>query len=237
MRRLLIIFSALLFFMVSCSDGPTYSQNYVTVTTFEYTGVDYEKEFGSDSTFYDAKNGLGLGWGDLVFHHKVAVGGIFQGGFVLSYMKAPGFDEKPADYVTSPYRVAGSFVSSTNRTYAVFCQTYDTEMPQHDVTFLSSKYGTCAPKYCWVNNSEAVYEALKQNGGSLTLKATGYLGDELTGTSEMKLAADTVVYNWTRFDLTPLGNIDAIDFELKTEELIPMNFCLDELSADIKIEY
>lgn len=236
MHKLFFILASFACLLASCSDGPSYSQSYVAVSTFEYS-VDYEKEFGSDSTYYDAKNGIGLAWGDLVFHHKVAVGGIFQGGFMLSYMKAPGFDEKPEGYQVSPYRVAGSYVSATNKTYAVFTQSSDAEMPEHDIVFLSSKYGTCLPKHCWVNNSEAVYEELKANGGSLTLKATGYLNKEITGTSEIKLAADTVVYNWTRFNLAPLGNVDAIDFELKSDKQIPMRFCLDEFTADIKIEY
>lgn len=237
MRKLIFIIAALTFLASSCSDGPTYSQQYVIVSTFEYTDTDYEKVFGSDSTYFDATNGIGLSWGDLAFYHKVEIGGFFQGGFMLSYMKSAGFGEKPEGYTPSPYRVAGNYSSKTNRTYAVFCQEASPMMPTHDVVFLSSKYGTCTPRHCWVNNSEAVYEALKENGGSLTLKATGYLGDDVTGTAEIKLAADTVMYNWTRFNLAPLGVVDAVDFELQTTAQIPMRFCMDEFTADIKIEY
>lgn len=237
MRKLLFILAAVSLLAASCSDGPTYSQQYIAVATFEYTGEDYATVFGSDSTYYDAKNGIALGWGDLAFCHKVDVSGGFQGGFLLSYMRSPGFDEKPEGYVVSQYRAAGAYYSQKNRTYAVFNQESSSQMPEHDVLFLSSKYGTCSPKYCWVNNSEAVYEELVRNGGILTLKATGYLDKEITGTAEIKLAADTVMYNWTKFNLAPLGSVDAVDFELQSSGQIPMRFCMDEFSADIRIEY
>jgi hypothetical protein len=206
------------------------------------TSLDYLKEFAKDSTFYDAKNGLALGWGDLGFFHKVSdIDKSFQGGWKLSYQRPVGLSrdvEKPADYLPSNYRSMGPHTGNSNKTYAVFCQNMDPAgMPKRDVEFLSSQYGTCFPIQCWVNNSEAVYEELVRNGGTLTLKATGYLDKEITGTAEIKLAADTVMYNWTKFNLAPLGSVDAVDFELQSSGQIPMRFCMDEFSADIRIEY
>lgn len=235
MRKLIFIISTLLLVAASCSDGPTYYQEYVVVTTFEYSGTDYSKTFGEDSTYFESTNGIGLSWGDLAFYHKVSSDKEFRGGFQLSYLKPSAAFEKPEGYTPNPYRAAGPVVSQTNRTYAVFSQT--AEMPDHDIAFLSSAYGKCVPEYCWVNNCEAAYEVLKQTGENMTLTAKGYLGDQLTGTAEIKLAADTVMYNWTKFNLKPLGEIDHIDFELTAGPSVPQHFCLDELKADIVIQY
>jgi hypothetical protein len=248
MKKILIVISALAL-AFSCSPGPSYSTQYTAVTTFEYDvqyGVDYLKEFAKDSTFYDAKNGLALGWGDLGFFHKVSdIDKSFQGGWKLSYQRPVGLSrdvEKPADYLPSNYRSMGPHTGNSNKTYAVFCQNMDPAgMPKRDVEFLSSQYGTCFPIQCWVNNSEAVYEAVKksfQPGDRLVLKAIGYLGGVKTDEVSIQMAAaDTVMYNWSKLDLSKLGSVDAIDFELtSTKGGIPMYFCMDELSAKIAIE-
>ena len=248
MKKILVVILAAAF-AFSCKPGPSYSTQYTAVTTFEYDaeyGVDYLKEFAKDSTFYDAQNGLALGWGDLGFFHKVSeIDKSFQGGWKHSYQRPVGDGrdaEKPAGYVPSNYRSMGPHTGSSNKTYAVFCQNEDpTGMPERDVKFMSAQYGTCTPSQCWVNNSEAVYEAVKQSFGAsdrLVLKATGYLGGVKTDEVSIQMAAaDTIMYNWSKLDLTKLGNVDAIDFELtSTKGDIPMYFCMDELSARIAIE-
>lgn len=248
MKRFFIVLLTAVF-AFSCSMGPSYSTQYTEVTTFEYDamyGVDYSKTFSSDSTFYDSEKGVALGWGDLAFYHKVSTfDKAFLGGWKLSYQRPVGNGrdaENPDGYIPSKFRAMGSHYGTSNRTYAVFCQSSNqSEMPENDVKFLAPQYGTCVPIQCWVNNSEAVYESVKRNfqaGDQLKLTAIGYLGGKETGRAELQMAAaDTVVYNWTKLDLSKLGSVDAIDFELTSNRTgIPMTFCMDELSAKIAIE-
>lgn len=241
MKKSLLFIVAAMFLAASCMNKSTFTQKYVAVTTFDYSGVNYAEVFGSDSTYYDATNGIGLAWDDLVFYHKVE-SGIFQGGFMLSYLKAAGTDEKPEDYVPNNHKVAGTPFQTRN-VYAVFQQNpySSSSMPKHDIQFMAAAYGTCTLTQCWVNNTDAVYEAAKKSlksGESLKLVATGFLNETVTGTAEIVLAADTTMYNWTKFDLSKLGTVDAVDFDLVcSNPAIPTYFCLDELTANIDIEY
>jgi hypothetical protein len=115
------------------------------------------------------------------------------------------------------------------------------DMPERDITFLSKQYGTCTVKHCWINNTEEVYEAAKsfETGDKLVLTATGYLNGVMTGEAQINLALpDTTIYNWTKFNLEKLGDVDAIDFELYTSRTdIPTSFCLDELNVSVNITY
>ena len=225
---------------VSCAEG-TYSTEYVLCSTFEYSNIDYDAVFGSDSTFFDDQNKVGIGWGDIAFQHKVSESDAqFKGGFMLSYLKASGMDEKPEDFVSNRYRVAGPVVKGAEKNvYVVFCQS--SEMPEHDVTFMQTTYGTFTASHCFVNNTEAVYQAVKKNfkeGDELKLIATGYKAGQVTATAEIKLAADTVMYNWTLFDLKKLESVEHIDFSLvSTNPAVPTDFCLDELQGKVAIAY
>lgn len=223
----------------SCMNG-TYQQDYPLVADFTYPDDVYTREFGADSTCLGS--GGGFPWNDIAFHNKVTATGEFQGGFILSYLEAPGLGEKGKDYIINPYRVAGKPFERSN-TYTVYYENPDaSKMPEHSITFLvDSKYGTCVLSHCYVNNTEQVYEAAKsfEPGDKLVLTATGYLGGSVTGTAEINLALpDTTMYSWTKFDLTKLGSIDAIDFDLYASRSgIPTSFCLDELNAKVSIEY
>ena len=61
----------------------------------------------------------------------------------------------------------------------------------------------------------------------------------MTGEAQINLALpDTAIYNWTKFNLEKLGDVDAIDFELySSRSNIPTSFCLDELNASVTITY
>lgn len=233
MKKFVFIFIMLLM-AASCIDGSSYVKGVISAS-FEYS-VDYNEAFGADSVFFDANEGIGLGWqGLLVFFHKVD-NKQFKGGFQLSYLKPSGLEEKPEDYVVNPFRVAGP--KTISNTYAVFNQTED--MPERDIRFIEAN-GTCKPTVCWVNNTEATYAALKEKFGpdnELKLVAQGYLKGEPAGKAEIKLAADTIMYNWTKFDISALGSIDAVDFSLECDgPSVPMYFCLDEFTADVEITY
>ena len=62
-----------------------------------------------------------------------------------------------------------------------------------------------------------------------------------TGRAEITLAertsaVDSVMYNWTKFDLSNLKAVDMINFELVIPEgkAIPATVCMDDLMAQIE---
>ena len=240
MKKIALLISAVLF-AVSCTIEGGYNESYNLVSTFEYTGVEYSDTFGADSLYFDEKGKAGIQWNDLVFKHKIADDGTFQGGFILSYLKPAGFKTPSPDHVVSDYRAAGEPLSWEN-TYAVYQMNMEpSAMPDRDIQFVTKEYGTCTVSHCWVNNTETVYNAAKsfQNGDKLVLTATGYLNGIVTGTAEINLALpDTTIYNWTKFNLEKLGTVDAVDFELYASRWdIPTCFCMDEFVATIQVEY
>ena len=49
---------------------------------------------------------------------------------------------------------------------------------------------------------------------------------------------DSVVSSWTAFELTKLGAVDCVDFELiSTQPDVPAYFCMDSMFATISLEY
>ena len=81
------------------------------------------------------------------------------------------------------------------------------------------------------------------DGDKLTLKAIGHKHDGTTVETSIVLAEyteakDSVMYNWTQFNLASLGAVDYIDFEINsTNASVPGYFCLDNLVAGVQIEY
>ena len=233
----ILVFAAVL--SVSCLGDMEHNESYPLVTDFSYSSDVYIREFGADSTCLGS--GGGIVWYDLAFHNKVSAANEFKGGFILSYLKAPGLNVNSETHVINPDRVAGNPFTLDN-TYAVYHMSMNpSDMPERDITFLNKEYGTCTVKHCWINNTEEVYEAAKsfENGDKLVLTATGYLNGVVTGEAQINLALpDTTMYNWTKFNLEKLGNVDAIDFELYASRAdIPTSFCLDELNVSINITY
>ena len=239
MKKIAFLICAVLF--AACSIEGEYSESYRLVSSFEYSDINYTEIFGADSLYFDDKGKTGILWGDLVFKHKIADDGTFQGGFVLSHLKPAGLKEPSSDHLVSDYRAAGNPLSWEN-TYAVYQMNMEpSAMPDRDIEFLTKEYGTCKVSHCWINNTETVYNASKtfQNGDKLVLTATGYLNGAVTGMAEINLALpDTTIYNWTKFNLEKLGIVDAIDFELYASRMdIPTCFCIDDLTATIDISY
>jgi hypothetical protein len=106
-------------------------------------------------------------------------------------------------------------------------------------------------KLCQVTNTTKVAEEIAatfQRGDKLTLVATGYKGGQMTGKAEINLAdytqndksgqpKDSIVSKWTNFDLGALASIDKINFALVSTKSVSQYFCLDNVIADIAIEY
>lgn len=250
LNHLLVVFFAA-FSVVSCLPEAGFSQTAVVEANFEYTAVDYD----ADSLFYKTTFGDGVGWGALGFLHKVdTLSWTFEGGVLLSYKKGVKYD--PADTVAlaksdslvfaqDRYRVNSVKDTLNDNSYLVYYQNPDSsKMPEHDVVFLIQENGTCTAQQCFVNNTSYVAYKVAQTfqpGDRLTLKATGYLKGAKTGEASISLAdfsaqKDSIVHNWTSFDLSKLGVFDAIDFDvLSTREDVPAYFCMDYFTASVTI--
>ena len=130
--------------------------------------------------------------------------------------------------------------------------------PEHDVEFLLPTNGTCLIKSCQVANTAAVAEEIAEKfvrGDRLILKATGYKDGKETKTVEMNLAdytqndktgqpKDSIVSTWTTFDLSSLQLVDKVKFDMVCERNtdepsinLQKYFCLDNMEADITIDY
>lgn len=237
----------------SCVTDSEYSYSYPLVAGFEYTAIDYAKVFGTDSLYYDSDHGYGIGWEYLAFRHKVdTVNAVFEGGMLLSYLKGKAFDMTDSlsmakgdslAFAEDGFRVNEN--SAYDNTYAVYYGNPEASMmPEHDVQFLATNNGTCTMNACLVNNTGYVAYKVAQcfeAGDRLTLKATGYLDGAKTGEASISLAdfsaqKDSIVTSWTYFDLSPLGTVEYVDFEvISTKEDVPAYFCLDGMFANIAL--
>ena len=252
-----IIFITLITSLVSCLDGGSFSRTYPAEATFEYTGIDYSKEFGSDSVYFEELHGYGFSWDCLVFRHNVdTVAKTFNGGMALSLLKGSTFD--PSDslsmaqddaeaFANDAFRLNSNLMFSGSKTYAVYYENPDeSKMPDCDMEFAATEIGTCTMGACYVNNTRYVAYKISQcfeDGDELTLSATGYLDGVKTGDVSMNLAdfsvqKDSIVSTWTLFELDKLGIVDKVDFKLiSTKKEVPAYFCMDNFVASVSISY
>lgn len=250
-----IIFITLICSIISCMGEGEYSQTYPAEATFEYTSINYDKEFGSDSLYFEGTHGYGFGWNYLAFRHNVdTVAKKFNGGMLLSYL--PGSRFNPSDslsmaqtdsaaFANDAFRLNSNLMFLNSRTYAVYYENPDsTKMPEYDVEFTASEIAVCKMGFCYVNNTRYVAYKVSQHfedGDRLTLQATGYLNGIETAKTSMFLAdfsaqKDSIVSTWTFFDLNKLGTVDKVDFEvLSTKKEVPAYFCMDNFVASITI--
>lgn len=242
MKKILFYIIALIS-VVSCLDGTSYTSNYKVIATYEYDNVKYR----ADSTYYSASEDLGLGWNLLGFCHNVDKNNDFLGGFRLSRLEGQIKEDKVSE-LDKTWRI---YSTPGANSYLVFWNSGN--MPDSHVLFLNPTNGTCRMMSCFVCNTAKVAEEIKskfERGDKLILKAVGYLGKVETGRAEIALAdftqldkkgapKDSIVCNWTPFDLTKLGAVDEVKFEMSAtnNKDISNYFCIDDLMADISLEY
>ena len=173
---------------------------------------------------------------------------------LLSYLVGSRFDPSDslsmaqtdsAAFARDAFRLNSNLMFMNSRTYAVYYENPDPEMmPEHDVEFTATEIAVCKMGYCYVNNTRYVAYKVSQcfeNGDRLTLQATGYLNGAETAKVSMSLAdfsaqKDSIVSTWTPFDLSKLGTVDKVDFEvLSTKKEVPAYFCMDNFVASITI--
>lgn len=248
-----LFFIAVAFSVMSCLDGGSFSQSYTADVTFEFSDNIYHNSFKDSLYFIPAgENGItgeGFVYGNypLVFAQK-QVGGVFQGGFVMSYLKGEkdGKLTKPAAE-NDKFRVHASGGAAASKTYAVFYDNpVETMMPAYHIEFGYKDLGSCAPIACYVNNTTYVARKIRehfQDGDRLILKATGIKSDGSKTEKSITLAEyteakDSVMYNWSVLDLSAFGDVAYVNFDVtSTNPDVPGYFCLDGYLASIKVEY
>lgn len=233
---------------VSCLPPSTRTESGMVIASFEYN-INYKDVFGSDSLYFDTEAKIGFYWDLLGFNHKVNNDTKeFEGGFMMSYLTYPS----SIDVNSMPdnkYRVNAKSGPFRLNTYLVFEQTAN--MPENHIEFHLNKLqgvtGSCVMNYCCVNNTVAVAKAVEENfvvGDKMLLKARGYLEGKPTGTAEILLAEkstskDSIMYTWTAFDLSQLGSIDKVNFEIVMPEgrNVPATVCIDEVVTSMTLMY
>lgn len=124
--------------------------------------------------------------------------------------------------------------------YAVFHDTLATLMPEQQIlVHLSSAESSCTPTKIFVQNVQAVVQAVKHgvglSGGPftsddfLTLTIIGYRGEASTGRTTVKLVDGTrILEKWTEVDLSPLGAVERIELHLESSRPdCPLYCCID----------
>lgn len=238
MKRILVLLMAVIA-LVSCleNDGPTYSASYSAVSTFEFGNI-----CGSDSLYFENQFGLGMPWQDLFFYHKLNDAKTeFEGGFIVSCLKGSGRSDMDM------FRVNKGVGYEKSMNYAVFIYNQDSaKMPERSMEFTASEVGTCKMVGCYVNNTAAVVDAVKtyfEPGDRLTLNLTGYRDGEETGTDVILLAErteqkDSIITEWKPCMFVKLGHVDYVDMKVvSTKAEVPTCVCIENMQADISIEY
>lgn len=246
MKKLL---SAIILLVVvsSCFKGSYYESSYTLVADFEYSNLNYDEIFGKDSVYYDDA----FVYGDFGFYNKHESTS-FDGGMALSIAKNPHLSEGTSytDDI-SPYSVYNKYAAGQTNTFAVFYENNVLSMmPEHEVCFGYTSIGTCTMSYCYVNNTTLVAASILDDrspykfsdGDYLKLVATGYLNGTKTGEASISLAEfnsarDSVVSEWTKFDLSALGSVEYVDFSFETsKQNMPKYACIDDFTASIAIK-
>lgn len=248
MKRILTFILAALS-LSSCLDIDSGNrQQYTLIATYQYTGV----SFTSDSTFVNAKDTLGFSFDVLSFYHKLDPSLTqLDGGFLISCAEIPKSGN--TDRLMNTYRALTPVGYSSGNIYTVYRQNPDKSlMPEYDVRFsperadIVLKNKLCKISGCYLTNTVEVADYVKANfkkGDKLVVKATGYLNGNKTGETEIALAdfseqKDSIVSIWTPFELTKLGSVDQVDFEItSTDPNVPTYFCMDNMVAEIDLEY
>lgn len=248
MKKILILFFAA-FAAISCMTDGAYSQSYTADVTFEYSELVYTTNF-KDSV-YVMNEGQGQGFLYMqypIFFSQRLKGPEFQGGFVMSYLKGEkdGALEKEA-MDNDAYRVHAPAGALGSKTYAVYYDNpLDSQINVHDIEFGYKEVGTFTQYGCYVNNTTLVARKIKEHfkeGDKLVLKAIGTKHDGSKVETSITLAEytqtkDSVMYNWSVFDLKSLGAVDFVDFQVtSTNPDVPGYFCMDGYLSKIDIQY
>lgn len=241
----IFVFIAVAFSLISCfGDGGSFSESYPFRISFDFSDNVYLSSFSKDSLFV-MKEGEGFTYGGYpLFFSQKQVSGDFKGGFLMSYCEGEADGKLDnEENANDRYRVHAAKGHDGSKSYAVFYDNPDaSQMPKHDIEFGYKDVGTCTMYGCYVNNTTLVARMVREHfteEDRLTLKAIGHKHDGSKVETSIELAKkDTVMYNWSAFDLSKLGSVDYIDFEVhSTNPSVPGYFCMDGLEGHISVAY
>ena len=244
----ILLYVAVVFSVISCLDGGSYSQSYTADITFEFSKEEYANSFKDSLYVIDGIGDAFLYMGYPLFFAQKHTGDRFQSGFLMSYLKGEAngkLDNEPTE--NDAYRVHAASGALDSQTYAVYYDNPDVSLrPEYDIQFAYVGNGTCAPLGCYVNNTTLVARKIKEHfkdGDRLVLHAKGKRIDGTETKASIVLAEyteakDSVMYNWSAFSLTSLGQVDYVDFEVvSTNPEVPGYFCLDGYVVSVNVAY
>ena len=246
MKKILIfVLTALV--AVSCLDQGSFSHAYTADVSFEYSGNVYQEGF-KDSIYVMSEGDAFLYGQHPIFFSQKYKDGSVEGGFVLSYLKgARNGAVSMQPLRNDAWRANAESGNMGSRTYVVFYDNSDeSKMPKHDIEFGYKGAGHMLPSSCYVNNTTLVARNIKEHfkdGDRLILKAIGVTSAGTTVETSITLAEfteakDSVMYTWTQFPLSSLGNVDYVDFKVEsTNPNVPGYFCMDNFIAGVQVEY
>ncbi len=247
------LFAAIALTAASCLSSGNGSVSYTLVGEFNY--------IAENPTIYKLQDSL-------IFANKVQMGdgcsmlctkcdGInenFDGGWKISTKKGSPDDTEELSMFTSAGKNAGLTITeksytSSNKAYAVFCQTYD--MPAYDITFEFSGYSksTCYVIGFYINNTKYVENLADAGqipaGDFLKVTATFYKNGAPVGTEEKFLVDNTgtelkIVKDWEEWKMEDVTktDVDAVKFSVESGTgVLGEGFCLDNFVASIALEY
>lgn len=227
----------------SCLGSPMLEATDAVEMTF-----DYDNSLFVDSLYFDTQYRTGYGYENLVFHQKIdgAPNLTFKGGFMVSMLQTPKTGNTET-LKNNKYRSNVKVDAAFKNKYAVFCQTDN--MPEKHLQFITLSNGlvsTCTATAVFVTNTVEVEDAIKntfEDGNRLILTATSYLGGVKVNSTSINLAEyttdkDTILSEWTLFDLRSLGNFDQIRFDIQAPmgKDIPKAVCMDHFLASISMK-
>ena len=238
----LIMLAAASVLASSCLSSGGSKSDYVLQASFDgYANEQiFSQYFNSDSVYF-AKQILTDEYSCL---NSVYEDPIFSGGFCLSAKRDSLNTDKTE---ISDYSSAGSGAGYRDSdAYAVYIQN---SRPEYGWQIYLSGFdvGTCNMSGFLINNVSKTIKAIEdsplQDGDYLTVTVTGYLNGAQGQSVTVDLVKNTnttrtVVTSWTEVDLSSIGNVDALKFEVSTNRIdFPESFCLDNLTAKVHVEY
>ncbi len=251
MKKVFVILS-FAFVLCSCVDQGYSTINMTSVSDFEYD-LELTTDVYGNQAFVDSLYltnyfaGGSSSYGNLVFNsYRLATYSQMTGGFGITAKRDSSLVIKEDNSYPQYTMFATSAANNSNMSAVFYQNPASSLMPQHHILFLDSQYGTCAPAYFLINNTQkTVCDVLEEfeDGDWLKLTITGYNGTNETGTIEYYLVDfsegnSTIVTNWETVNLASLGSIEYIDFELSSNrESFPNTFCIDNLVASIEVTY
>ena len=226
----------------SCLSSSGSKSDYVLQANFDVYSNEqvFSQYFNSDSIYFSKQ----ILTDNYSYLNSVYEEPVFSGGFCLS-AKRDSLNTNKTDI--SDYSSAGSDAGyNDSDIYAVYIQN---AIPDYGWQIDLSGFDvyTCNIVGFLINNVSKTIKAIEDNplqeGDYMTVTVTGYLNEAEVEYVSVDLVKNTsmtktVVTSWTEVDLSSIGNIDALRFEVETNrDDFPKSFCLDNLTAQVHVEY